>query len=172
MNNTQRIAISAIVLSAGAFVKLAVDEGYTETAIIPTTGDRPTLGFGMTQRPDGTPVQMGDRTNPVQALQRSMVYLDNQDKQIKRCVTAPLHQIEYDTLADFGYQYGITALCKSSMVARANIGDYAGSCRAYLAYRYAANYDCSTLVNGQPNKRCWGVWARQQERFKKCMTAQ
>lgn len=168
MNNTQRIAISAIVLSAGAFVKLAVDEGYTETAIIPTTGDRPTVGFGMTQRLDGTPVQMGDRTNPVQALQRSMAYLDKQSSQLKQCLTAPLHQAEFDTLMDFGYQYGIGTLCKSSMVARANRGDYSGSCRAYLEYRYAAGYDCST----PGNKRCMGVWTRQQERFKKCMTVQ
>ncbi len=168
MNNKQRIAVTALVLSAGAFVKLLVSEGYTDHAVIPTKGDRPTIDFGMTQRPDGSPVRLGDTSNPVQGLQRSLAYLDKQDAQIKQCVKAPLYQAEFDVMHDFSYQYGVGTLCKSSIVAKANKGDYAGSCRAYLAYKFAAGYDCST----PGNKRCYGVWTRQQERFKKCMEAQ
>lgn len=168
MNNNQRIAISVLVLSAGAFTKLLLEENYTGTAIIPTKGDVPTVGFGMTQRPDGSPVRMGDTTTPAEAVKRSLAYLDNQTTQLKRCVKVPLHQAEFDTMENFGYQYGINALCKSSIVALANKGDYVGSCRAYLAYKYSAGYDCST----PGNKRCRGVWTRQQERFKTCMEAQ
>ena len=47
-------------------------------------------------------------------------------------------------------------------------GNYAQACDAYLLYRFAAGYDCSTLVNGQPNKRCWGVWDRQLKRHAAC----
>lgn len=163
-----RIAIGALVLSASALVALLTDEGYTERAVIPVKGDVPTVGFGMTQRPDGSPVQMGDTTTPVKAIQRTLAYTQVADAKIKRCVTAPLHQAEYDTMNDFGYQYGVDALCKSSIVAKANAGDYAGSCAAYLKYRFVAGYDCST----PGNRRCQGVWKRSQERHAKCMEAQ
>ena len=48
----------------------------------------------------------------------------------------------------------------------------AAACAALLSYRRAAGYDCSTLVNGKPNRRCWGVWERQLKRHAKCMAAQ
>ncbi len=163
----KRLAISALVLSSGALVALVAQEGYTDKAIVPVKGDVPTLGYGSTTHADGTPVRMGDTTTPVKALQRTLLYVQKQDMQIKQCVTADLYQIEYDTLSDFAYQYGIGALCKSSMVRLANAGDYAGSCKAYLQYRFVAGYDCST----PGNKRCYGVWTRQQKRFKDCVGA-
>jgi len=163
----KRLAISGLVLSGSALVALVAQEGFTERAVIPVVGDRPTVGFGSTTHADGTPVRMGDTTTPVKALQRTLAYVQKQDMQIRKCVTAPLHQAEYDTLADFGYQYGIGALCKSSMVRLANAGDYAGSCKAYLQYRFVAGYDCST----PGNKRCYGVWTRQLKRFNDCMGA-
>lgn len=169
---TKRVAISGLALSAAALVGLVAEEGYTDKAVIPVKNDVLTLGFGMTQREDGTPVRMGDTTTPVKALQRTLVYVQKQDMLIHKCVTAPLHQAEYDILANFGYQYGVHALCKSGMVRLANAGDYVGSCHAYLQYRFVKGYDCSTMVNGKRNKVCWGVWERQQDRHIKCMEAQ
>ena len=172
LRSVGRVAIASLGLSASGLVAIAVQEHYTDEAVIPVKGDVPTVGFGMTRRPDGSPVRLGDRTTPVEALQRTLAYTQEADTKIKRCVTAPLHQAEYDLMADFGYQYGIGALCASSMVSRANAGDYAGSCEAYALYRKAGGYDCSTLVDGQPNKRCWGVWARSQARRAKCLAVQ
>lgn len=171
-----RTKIASLSLSAAALVALVVQEGYTDRAVIPVKGDVPTLGYGSTTHVDGQPVRLDDTTTPVKALQRTLVYTQDQDSKIKRCVTAPLHQAEYDIMADFGYQYGVKALCESSIVKLANAGDYVGSCNAYLAYRFvgkgADRYDCSTMVNGKRNTRCWGVWARQQERHAKCMAVQ
>ena len=104
-----RIAIAALSLSAAAFVGRTVHEGYTNDAIIPTVGDKPTLGFGMTERPDGSPVA---------------------------CVKVPLYQVEFDLLSDHGYQYGVGATCVSPMVRKANAGDYRGSCEGYKSYQY------------------------------------
>ena len=163
-----RKTIAGMSLSAAALVALMVQEGYTDRAVIPVRGDVPTQGFGSTTHLDGTPVKLGDTTTPIKAVQRTFAYTQAQDAKIKRCVTAPLHQGEYDLMADFGYQYGINALCKSSIVAKANAGDYQGSCEAYLRYRFAAGYDCST----PGNKRCYGVWARQQKRHAACMALQ
>jgi lysozyme len=171
-----RIAVSALSLSALAFVGLVAKESYTERAVIPVKGDVPTLGFGMTHRPDGSPVRLGDRTTPVDALQRSLAHIQRDEAGIKRCVTAPLLQAEYDLMVDFAYQYGVGALCDSAMVEYANAGKYRESCNAYSAYRFvgkgADRYDCSTMVNGQRNRRCWGVWERSQERRRKCLAVQ
>ncbi len=172
MTIKQRIAVGALSLSAIGLVKLISDESFTPKAIIPTKGDRPTVGFGSTYRDDGTPVQMGDTITVPQALKRTLEHIDKDETRLRLCVTAPVTQIEWDTLVNHEYQYGSTATCKSSMVRLVNAGDYAGACQAYLQYRFAAGYDCSTLVNGKPNKRCYGVYQRSKDRRDQCMAAQ
>jgi len=167
-----RIAIGSLTLSFAAGVALLSEEGFTDRAVIPVKGDVPTVGFGMTERPDGSPVRMGDATTPVEALKRSQAYLARAEGRVKACLTAPLHQVEYDTMIDFSYQYGQARLCKSDIVKKANKGDYDGSCEAYLDFRFVKGYDCRTMVNGQRNKVCWGVWQRSKERYDKCMEAQ
>lgn len=164
----ERRHVAALSVSAALLVGLVAHEGYTDRAVIPVEGDRPTYGFGSTFKVDGTPVQMGDRTNPVEAIQRSLAHIQKDENGLKRCVTAPLSQTEYDLMVDFSYQYGVARLCNSSMVKLANAGDYEGSCRGYLQYRKVAGYDCST----PGNKRCWGVWERSKGRYEKCMGAQ
>lgn len=167
-----RTAIGSLTLSFAAGVALLADEGFTDRAVIPVKGDVPTVGFGMTERPNGTPVRMGDTTTPVDALKRSQAYLARAEGRVKACVTADLYPDEFDTMMNFGYQYGQTALCKSDIVKKANVGDYIGSCKAYLNYRFVKGYDCSTMIDGQRNKVCWGVWTRSKERHDKCMGAQ
>lgn len=161
----KRTVVTALSVSAAALVTLALDEGYTDRAIVPTQGDRPTVGFGSTFREDGSPVRMGDTITPPAALARTLAHIQKDERGIKQCVTAPLFQHEYDVMVDFSYQYGVKTLCASSMVRLANEGRYAESCNAYLRYKFAAGYDCST----PGNKRCFGVWARQLERQKKCL---
>lgn len=192
----QRIAIAALTLSAGAFVGLTSQEGYTDEAVIPVKGDVPTYGFGMTRRPDGSPVQMGDKTTPAKALRMSLAHIKGDEVELKKCVTADLHQAEYDLLVDHAYQYGPRTTCRSSIVASANAGNYAASCAAYKEFRLVRaapgerrgpgmviggdgvmRYDCSTMVEGPDgalvrNKRCWGVWQRSKDRYDACMAAQ
>ena len=163
-----RITVAALSLSAAALVALVASEGYTERAVVPVKNDRPTIGFGSTFRDDGTPVQLGDTITVPQALARTLAHIQKDESALRQCVTAPLHQKEYSLLVDFSYQYGAKATCASSMVRLANAGQYAQACDAYLRYRYAAGYDCST----PGNKRCWGVWTRQLNRYTSCMEAQ
>ncbi len=163
----ERSHIAGLVVSAGALVGLASHEGYTDKAVIPTQGDRPTVGFGSTFKEDGTPVKMGDTITPQQALSRTLGHINKDETGIKRCVKAPLNQVEYDTMVDFSYQYGVQTLCDSSIVSKANAGDYKGSCDAYLLYKKAAGFDCST----PGNRRCPGVWKRSQDRQTACVGA-
>lgn len=165
---TKRSAIAALSLSAAALVGLVAHEGYTDRAIIPVKGDVPTNGFGGTVNLDGTRVKMGDVTNPVAALQRSLGHIQKDESGIKQCLTTELHQAEYDLMVDFAYQYGVKTLCNSEMVRQANARNYAASCAGYLRYKKVAGFDCST----PGNRRCPGVWTRSKERHDKCMAVQ
>lgn len=165
MIDRKRSAIAGIVLSASALVGLALHEGYSDTAIIPVAHDRPTVGFGSTFREDGSAVQPGDKITPPKALARTLAHIQKDESGIKRCVTAPLSQTEYDLMADFAYQYGVKTLCSSEIVRQANVGNYEASCRGYLLYKRAGGYDCST----PGNRRCPGVWARSKARYEKCI---
>lgn len=163
-----RFAVAALSLSAAGFVAIVQPEGWAPVAMVPTKNDRPTVGFGSTFRDDGTPVQMGDKIDPVQAIKRSVAHIAKDETQLKRCVTGPMTQGEYDTLVDFSYQYGTAVTCKSSMVQHINAGRYAQACEAYTLYKFSGGFDCST----PGNKRCSGVWSRNLERRDRCLAAQ
>ena len=159
-----RTAVATLSLSAVAFVGLVVHEGYTDRAIIPVRGDRPTVGFGSTFDDQGKPVKMGDTITAPQAIKRSLNHIAKDESRLKQCVTAPLTQWEYDTMVDHAYQYGAGATCSSEVVRLTNAGQYEQACQAYLNWKRVAGRDCSIRSNG-----CYGVWLRSQERVKKCM---
>lgn len=169
----KRIAVAALSVSAAGFAAWQAHEGFTSTAVIPTKGDVPTIGHGSTRYEDGTKVRMGDTITRQRAAELARNLMRKDEQQF--AATLPgvkLSQVEYDVYLDFTGQYGIGNWTNSSMRRELLAGDYADACRALLKYRYAAGYDCSSLVNGQPNKRCWGVWDRQVTRYNKCMGAQ
>lgn len=163
-----RISVAALGFSAASLIVLAISEGYTDRAIIPTKDDVPTVGFGTTTRPDGSPVRMGDTTNPVDALQRKARDIDKFEGALKTCVKVPLHQAEYDLYVDHAYNIGSSAFCSSTIVRRLNAQDYAGACEAILMWRRVGRQDCS--VPG--NRVCWGLWERRLAAHAKCQAAQ
>lgn len=163
MANKMRIGIAGLALSAAAFVGILTREGYTDGVIIPTRGDVPTIGFGTTGG-----VKAGDRTTPVKAAQRAMADIGGYEGAIKRCVTVPLHQAEYDIYTDISYNIGSGAFCSSTIVKRLNAGEYGRACDAILLFKYAAGYDCST----PGNRRCAGLWADRLRVHAQCVAAQ
>lgn len=162
-----RITVAALGFSAVALVGLVAHEGYTDTAVIPIPGDRPTVGFGSTFKEDGSPVKMGDKTTPQKAIARTVSHIAKDETVLKSCVTAPLSQTEYDVLVEFSYWFGAKRACTTDVVLFINAEQYYNSCAAYLKYRRAAGKDCSILSN-----KCSGVWKRAQERNTKCLAAQ
>lgn len=164
-----RVAVAALTLSAAAFIGLVSHESYTDTAIIPTKNDRPTLGFGSTFNADGSPVRMGDRTTPVRALVTAQAHIGREEAIFRKSLEgAELYQAEFDLYMDWVYQYGTGAWAKSSMRREILAGNHRAACEALLLYRFSGGFDCST----PGNKVCRGVWTRQQERHQKCMEAQ
>lgn len=169
----QRIAVAFLSLSLVGGITIFEKEDFVPVASIPTEGDRPTFGFGSTFHADGRPVRVGEKITPTRAVILAQTHISKEEKIFRESIpNVALHQEEYDVYMDFVYQFGTGNWRKSSMRRELIAGDYAAACNALLEYRFAAKYDCSTLIDGKPNKRCWGVWTRQLERQQKCMAAQ
>lgn len=169
----RRTPAKYLTMSAAALVTLLVSEGFTYLATIPTKGDVPTAGFGSTVHVDGAKVKMGDTMDPVRAVITAHAHISKDEEAFRKSIPdVPLYQDEYDLYLDFMYQYGVGNWRSSSM--RGHLLDlkYLPACDALLLWRFAGGYDCSTMINGQRNDRCWGVWTRQQERHAKCIAAQ
>lgn len=189
---TPRQAVAVLSLSAAGFIGLVVHESYTDRAVIPTQGDRPTVGFGSTFHEDGAPVKMGDATTPVRALIKAQAHIGKEEALFRSSLPGvALHQGEYDLYMDWVYQYGTGAWLKSGMRRELLAGNYKPACDGLLEYRKLTSarkegpgwvvnrrdaqgrpmrweFDCST----PGNKVCMGVWTRQLERHKKCMELQ
>ncbi|PLP96980.1 glycoside hydrolase family protein [Cupriavidus pauculus] len=169
----QRIAVPLLTLSTAGLLTWQASEGFTDHAVIPTKGDVPTIGHGSTRYEDGRPVRMGDTITRERAavLARNLMTADER----RFAASLPgvkLYPEEFDIYMNFTGQFGITNWRASSMRRDLIAGDYVGACNALLLYKFSAKYDCSTKINGEPNKRCYGVWTRQQERNRKCLEAQ
>jgi lysozyme len=164
-----RIQVAALALSAAGFIGIVMHEGYSDKAIIPIKGDRPTIGFGSTFNEDGSAVKIGDTITPQKAMRKSIAHIGKDELKLKRCVTGELSQAEYDILIDFAYWRGSAGACRSEVVKNINAGNYLAACEAYLNEdsRRAVGRDCKIKENN-----CRGVWLRAQERKKKCMEAQ
>lgn len=164
-----RTAVAGLSISAAAFVGMLQSEGFSSVAIIPTIGDRPTVGFGSTFYEDGSPVKMGDKITPQRAVQLAHNHTSKEEQAFRASLpNVALFQEEYDLYLDFVYQFGMGNWNKSAMRKNLLAGNYIKACAGLLQYRYSAGFDCST----PGNKRCWGVWDRQKKRYEKCMGAQ
>lgn len=162
MNSSIRRSIAVLVLSAAGLVGIVSQEGYTDRAIIPVKGDKPTNGFGSA----GDDIKLGDKTTPPKALARALSDVEKFEGAIRQCVTVPLHQYEYDTYVSLAYNVGPTAFCNSTLVRKLNAEDYAGACGEILRWRYFQGKDCSAPAY---KRLCGGLWLRRQQDNQRCL---
>jgi len=159
----RRLAPVYLFLSALAFAGIAIQEGYTDKAVAPLPGDKPTYGLGSTVRPDGKPVQAGDRITPPAATNLAVRDITVKEAAIKACVTAPMHQHEYDAFVSLAYNVGTGAFCSSTLVKKLNALDYTGACAEILRWRFFQGKDCSDAKSG-----CMGIWLRRRGEYQLC----
>jgi lysozyme len=159
-----RILIAALSLSAAGFVGIVAHEGYVDTAMRPLPGDKLTIGFGSTTRPDGSPVQAGDKTTPDKALQQALSDVRQFEGALLQCVKVPMYQHEYDAYVSLAYNVGPQAFCRSTLVKKLNAIDYAGACAEILRWRYFQGRDCA-----DPKNRCAGLVNRRQTEYRQCL---
>ena len=147
-----RLPLVALRLSAVALVGIAGWEGYRSVAYIPVPGDVPTIGFGTTKD-----VKMGDTIDPVAALQKKIRDVEKFEGAVKQCVKVPLAQNEYDAYLSLAYNIGSGAFCRSTLVRKLNVEDYAGACEEILKW---------DKFKGKPLQ---GLTNRRQAEYKQCM---
>lgn len=167
MTPVVRIAVATLSLSAAGFGAVAVNEGYRDTAYVPVVGDRWTVGFGSTFWFDGTPVRRGDKIDVLTAIKLKLAHIGVDESAVKKCVTAPVSQKEYDLLVSHAYQYGHAATCGSTLVRLTNERRYNDACRQYARWTFADGRNCR-----QPNSGCAGVAIRADERTAQCLASQ
>lgn len=156
-----RRTVAGMALSAAALVGILLHEGYTDRAVIPVKGDVPTIGFGT-----ATGVKLGDTTTPPQALARALTDVQQFEGALKRCVTVPLAQHEYDALVSFSYNVGSHAFCQSTLVRKLNAEDYAGACAELLRWRFFQGKDCALPANA---RLCGGLAKRREDEYSQCI---
>lgn len=166
----QRTAIVALTLSASAFVSLVTSEGWSDKAIIPVPGDVWTIGFGTT---DG--VKKGDKIDPITAVVRAQRDVTKFESEIKKCVTAPLYQHEYDAYTEFAYNIGGAKFCSSSIPAKINAGQYEEACKTLLEFTCGPAIEATRAKPGQPcyskrkpMRQLPGLVKRRQKEYKTC----
>lgn len=144
--------MAGLSISGIALIGLLVAEGYRDTAYIPVPGDVPTIGFGTTKN-----VRMGQRIEVTQALTSALIDVQRFEGAMKRCVTVPLHQYEYDAYVNLTYNIGEGAFCRSTLVRLLNREDYNGACKQILRW---------DKFKGRPLR---GLTVRREKEYAMCM---
>lgn len=158
-NNNQsniRRAVGGLLIG-GAASLIALFEGFSENAYLPTKNDVPTIGYGQTTHLDGKPVKMGEKITKREALNNLMVITERASVKISRCIKVPLKQNEFNAYLSLAYNIGETAFCKSTLVKKLNTKDYAGACKEILRWKY------------QKGKVLRGLEIRRKKEYEECI---
>ena len=156
MSLKRRIAVSALSLSVAGLAAIAGYEGFSDTVYIPVPGDVPTAGFGHTD----PSMQIGDKITRKQAEEWLREDAGEGERAVRRCVSVPLSQAEFDVYTSFAFNIGADAFCRSTLVKRLNAGDYAGACAELKRW---------VFVKGQ---RVQGLVNRREAEYRRCMNGE
>lgn len=174
METSTRTTIAALVLSATGLVYIAQREGYKEQAYADAVHGAavPTVGYGTTGG-----VKMGDTMSPDRALVRLRADASEFERGLKRCLSTPLYQHEWDAYVGLAYNVGVTPVCKnndrtgpSTIVRRLQAGDYAGACEAIMLYdRAGPVHKPQDRCSHPANRTCRGVWTDRKALRAMCL---
>lgn len=140
--STGRIVAGALALSAAGLVAIANFEGFSSTAYEPIPGDKLTIGFGSTAG-----VSPGDTISVPEALGRLKNDAAEAEAAVRDCIKVGLKQNEFDAFVSLAFNIGGQAFCSSTLVRKANAGDYAGACEEIRRWVYSGGRKVQGLVN-------------------------
>jgi GH24 family phage-related lysozyme (muramidase) len=171
-----KISVAILAASAAFFTTLEMKEGYSAKPY-KDSGGVVTQGIGSTTKPDGSKIKMTDPPITRKTAQEwAKTHVAKDEIAFRKSMPGvKLSQVEYDVYLDFTYNFGQANWNQSSMLRNLKAGQYVQACKSLLKWKYVTKYkgiqkihlDCSIRSNN-----CYGVWARQQERYQKCMGAQ
>lgn len=135
MNPALRIAVASLAIGGAGLVGIAGYEQFRPVAYVPTKDDVPTIGWGETHG-----VKLGDKTTPDRALVQLLVSIEKHADGVRKCVTVPLYQYEFDAYVSLAYNIGVGNFCSSTLVRLLNAGDYEGACKQILRWNMQAGH--------------------------------
>jgi len=137
-----RTTVAALALSAAGLVAIANREAFVDHTYTDAVGV-PTIGYGTT----GPDVKPGQTITPERALVRLLQHVDQDSAAaVKRCVTVPLFQREFDAYVSLVYNIGSRAFCTSTLVKVLNQGQYDEACRQILRWNRAGGRELPGLT--------------------------
>lgn len=113
-------------------------EGFRDKAYRDIAGV-PTLGFGTTRYPDGTPVKMGDTCTLEQALLWKKHDIEFFERHVNRIITVPLTQRQFDAVVSLVYNVGVAAFESGKVDDLINQGRLKEAVEVWAKYRNARN---------------------------------
>jgi lysozyme len=120
-------------------------EAYKDDATPP----RPTIGFGHS----GPGVMMGQRITQARADQLLMADLERFEGAVNLYVRVPLTQAQFDSLAAWTFNCGVSALLESTLLKKLNERDYAGCSQEFLRWTHAGGGVLTDLVRRRTAER-------------------
>jgi lysozyme len=144
-NKNRKAAGSAAV--AAAVIALATPfiagwEGKRNVAYIPIPGDVPTICYGSTAG-----VKMGDRKTDAQCLALLRQEVGEFWDRVDPCVNDDVPVSVQASILELSYNVGTAAGCRSTIVRKANAGDYRGACAELDKWVRAQGRVIKGLVN-------------------------
>ena len=163
-----KVWVVGLAASAAFFTSLIGYEGYKSKPYL-DSAKVATIGIGSTSYENGSKVKMTDKPiTKERAVEIAKAHIAKDEVVFRKSLQGvKLTQAEYDVYLDFVYNYGQANWNGSSMLRNLKAGQYKQACASLLKYKYVAKRDCSIRSNG-----CYGVWARQQDRYNKCIGVQ
>ncbi len=110
--------------------KIKKSEGLSLDAYLDPVGI-PTIGYGATTYPDGSPVRLGDRITQEEAEELLQWHMDKAADEVDTLVQVPLATHEKAALTDFTYNVGGDALAKSTLLQKLNQGNKEAAAREF-----------------------------------------
>jgi len=139
-----RTLVAALLITVSGIIGVAQMEGFKGDAYLDSVGV-PTIGFGSTEG-----VKMGDKIDPIRALVRLQADAESHASEIRACIgDVPLYQHEWDAYVSLSYNIGSGAFCRSTLLKKLKVMDYAGACREINRWVYAGG----KRVKGLENRR-------------------
>lgn len=156
---TKRLLASATILGASTVTVVKLNEGYSTKAYYDSAKIL-TICYGETKGVKPGMVKTDSQCDA--QLQQSLVehgkIFDNVPQSVPEVVALGM--------LDMAYNVGVSGFNSSTAKKYILKGDYKKAGESVLMWRYITvkgkKYDCSTLVNGKPNKVCWGLWERRK----------
>ena len=102
-------------------------EGFESNPYLCPAG-YPTIGFGTILYPNGVRVRISDKECTKEEAEKWLRFeISSKAKQVDAMTIDSINQNQFDALVSFGFNVGLTALAKSTLLKKVNLNDFKGA---------------------------------------------